>query len=74
MVLVSRSDTALLNRPSADVAQDAAQTRYRFWVRDSTVSSWRRLPGSHTMAEMARMLRQKPFAEFALINGSAHPA
>ena len=74
MPLVSHSDTASLTRPSADVAQDAVQTRYRFWVRDSTVSCWRQLPEAHTMAEMARMLRQKPFAEFALIDGSAHPA
>jgi hypothetical protein len=74
MAVVSHSDTASLNRPSADVAQAAVRTRYRFWVRDSTVSCWRQLPGSHTMAEMARMLRQKRFAEFALIDGSARPA
>jgi hypothetical protein len=74
MPFVSHSDTASLNRPSADVAQAAAQTRYRFWVRDSTLCSWRQLAGSHTMAEVARMLRQKRFVEFALIDGSAQPA
>ncbi len=73
MPFVSHSDTASLNRPSVDVAQAAVQTRYRFWVRDSAVACWRQLPGSHTMAEMARMLRQKRFAEFALIDGSTRP-
>lgn len=74
MALVSHSDSTSLNRRSGDVAQAAAQTRHRFWVRDSTGSSWRQLPGLHTMAEMARMLRQQRFVEFALIDGSAQPA
>jgi hypothetical protein len=71
MAFVSHSDSASLNEPAA---QAAAETRYRFWVRDSTGSSWRQLPGLHTMAEVARMLRQKRFVEFALIDGSAQPA
>lgn len=73
MAFVSNSDTAALKRRASDIAQAAAETRYRFWVRDSSVSSWRQLPGLHTMAEMARMLRQKRFVEFALIDGSAQP-
>jgi hypothetical protein len=73
MASVSHSDSVASNGPTADVTQAAARTRYRFWVRDSNVSSWRRLPGSHTMAEMAQMLRQQRFIEFALIDGSAQP-
>ena len=74
MAGVSYSDSAPLNRPACDVAQAAAEARYRFWVRDSTASSWRQLPGLYTMVEMARMLRQERFVEFALIDGSAQPA
>jgi hypothetical protein len=74
MAVVSHSDSTSLNRRAGDVAQAAAQTRYRFWVRDSTGSCWRQLSGLHTMADMARMLRQERFFEFALIDGSAQPA
>jgi len=74
MSVVSHSDSTSLTRRTCDVAQAAAETRYRFWVRDSTASSWRQLAGVHTMAEMARMLRQQRFVEFALIDGSAQPA
>lgn len=74
MVFVSHSDSTSLSRRGGGVAQMAAETRHRFWVRDSAVSSWRQLPGSHTMAEVAQMLRQQRFAEFALIDGSAQPA
>ena len=74
MAFVSYSDSASLSRGAGNVAQAAAETRYRFWVRDSAVSSWRQLPGFHTMVEMARMLRQQRFVEFALIDGSAQPA
>jgi hypothetical protein len=74
MASVSHSDSASLNRRAGDVVLAAAETRYRFWVRDSAVSSWRRLPSSHTMAEMARMVRQQRFVEFALIDGSSQPA
>jgi hypothetical protein len=74
MAVVSHSDSASLKRRAGDVAQAAAETRYRFWVRDSTGSSWRQLAGSHTMVDMARMLRQQRFVEFALIDGSAQPA
>jgi hypothetical protein len=73
MAVVSHSDSTSLNRRAGGVAQSAANTRYRFWVRDSAVSSWRQLPGLHTMAEVARMLRQQRFVEFALIDGSAQP-
>ena len=73
MILVSNSDSGELERAS-HVGQTAAETRHRFWVRDSSASSWRQLPGLHTMAEMARMLRQERFVEFALIDGSAEPA
>ena len=72
MAVVSHSDSTL-NRRAGGVAQSAADTRYRFWVRDSAVSSWRQLPGLHTMAEVALMLRQERFVEFALIDGSAQP-
>ena len=71
MVAVSNSDSV---SRAGGVAQAAAETRYRFWVRDSAVSSWRQLQGVHTMAEIARMLRQQRFVEIALIDGSAHPA
>jgi len=74
MVVVSHSDSTSLKRRAGRVAQAAAETRYRFWVRDSAVSSWRQLQGLHTMAEMAQMLRQQRFVEFALIDGSAQPA
>ena len=74
MASVSHSDSASLNQRPGDAAQVAAKTRYRFWVRDSSGASWRQLPGFHTMAEMAGMLRQQRFAEFALIDGSAQPA
>jgi hypothetical protein len=74
MAFVSYSDSASLSRRAGNVAQAAAEARYRFWVRDSAISSWRQLPGFHTMVEMARMLRQQRFVEFALIDGSAQPA
>jgi len=69
MAFVSHADTA----PLVDSSREAINARYRFWVRDTDVSSWRQLDGSHTLSEMARMLRQKRFVEFALIDGSTRP-
>ena len=66
-------DTAL-GKDHSVAAAAVAGTKYRWWVRGSATACWRELPEQHTMVEISRMLRDKQFAEFSLVDGSASRA